>query len=117
MELHEFLEGCAVLFISKGDKKTKLEYIFDLYDVNLDGYLSLKEIESGFRALFRMIGADHSDSEMRQLAVTAMKEMGIKTTNKISNMSKKNLEGLHHVKYQNPRISKGNIYFHNIIYD
>jgi hypothetical protein len=40
MELKEFFSGCSALFLSKKDRKTKLEYIFALYDAN-NGKISL----------------------------------------------------------------------------
>ncbi len=40
MELREFFSGCSALFLSKKDRKTKLEYIFALYDTN-NGKISL----------------------------------------------------------------------------
>ena len=46
-----------------------------MYDVNLDGYLSLKEIESGFNALFTMIGSDNSAAVLKKFAESSMKEM------------------------------------------
>jgi Ca2+-binding EF-hand superfamily protein len=97
LDLHEFLEGCAVLFISKGDKKKKLSYIFDLYDVNLDGYLTKKEIQSGFHALFTMIGADNSEAVLSKLAEASLNEM-VKITE------------CNNSKNQNPKISKGSKY-------
>ena len=77
MELKEFLEGSAILFMAKGDKKTKLEYIFDLYDINQDGSLTMSEIREGFRALFAMLGNENSELICKHLAESTMNDLGI----------------------------------------
>ncbi len=76
LELKEFLHGCALLFLSKGDKKSKLEYIFDLYDTNNDGYLSFKEIKEGYKALLASLGNHNCDIICEQMAEATVKEFG-----------------------------------------
>ena len=66
------MQGCATLFLSRGNRKAKLEYIFDLYDANNDGFLSLEEIEEGFKALFSMIGKENAEHISHQMAETTM---------------------------------------------
>ena len=67
--------------------------------------LVLKKSNLAFMYLFKMIGADHSDSEMRKLALASMKEIEIKNTSKkILSLSNNKLES-----HQIRKISKGNI--------
>jgi Ca2+-binding EF-hand superfamily protein len=70
------MQGCATLFLSKGDPRIKLDYIFNFYDANNDGYLNLKEIKEGYKALFSMLGNDNVDIICKQMAETAMSDLG-----------------------------------------
>lgn len=74
LELNEFMVGCAVMFLSRGDKKSKLEYLFDFYDKNGDGYLNQKELMAGYKALFSMLGQDNIDNVCRDMAQQAFDE-------------------------------------------
>jgi Ca2+-binding EF-hand superfamily protein len=74
LELKEFLVGCAVMFLSKGDKKVKLEYLFDFYDKNGDGYLNESELMNGYKTLFSMLGQDNIDNVCRDMAQQAFDE-------------------------------------------
>ena len=73
------MHGCALLFLSKGDQKSKIEYIFDLYDTNNDGYLSLKEIKDGYKALLASLGNQNCDTICEQMAEATMAELGSST--------------------------------------
>ena len=77
------MQGCAVLFLSRGDKKSKLEYIFGLYDVNNDGYLSFKEVKDGYKALYYMLGNDNSEIISSQMADATINDMGFGIDSKI----------------------------------
>ena len=77
------MQGCAILFLSKGDQKAKLEYIFNLYDTNNDGYLSLKEVKEGYKALFYMLGNDNSEILSKQMAEATINDMALGTSSKI----------------------------------
>ncbi len=46
--------------------------IFDFYDSNNDGYLSLDEIKEGFKALFAMLGNDDVDLICKLMAEDAI---------------------------------------------
>lgn len=75
--------GCAVLFLSKGDEKKKLEYIFDFYDTNHDGSVNIKELKEGYKAMFAMLGTENVDLLCKQMAEDTMKDIG-STQDKIS---------------------------------
>jgi Ca2+-binding EF-hand superfamily protein len=68
LELDEFVKGTSVLFLSKGNIKEKLEYIFDFYDSNNDNLLNAREIEEAYKAIYSMLGNKHSDLICKQLA-------------------------------------------------
>ena len=57
----------------------KLGYIFDLYDINHDGYLTLKEVEEGYKALFNMLGRRNYDIVCKEMAEATIADLG-KTT-------------------------------------
>lgn len=67
--------GCATLFLSRGDHKKKLEYIFDFYDANRDGFLSIREIKEGYKAMFAMLGTENVDRLCKGMAEDTMNEM------------------------------------------
>ena len=97
LELKEFFRGCSALFLSKKDRKTKLEYIFGLYDTNNgnflfktksetsfslnktffnDGFLSFKEVRDGFKAIFLMLGSEGNiDMLSKNMAEQTMRKM------------------------------------------
>ncbi len=75
LEFDEFLLGCACLFTSKGDPKKKIEYVFDFYDTNNDGQVSLNEIKKGYKSLFRMLGSENIDFICVSMAEEAMKDV------------------------------------------
>ena len=70
------MEGCSALFLSRKDKKAKLDYIFGLYDKNHDGFLNLQEINDGFKALYLMLGNDNCDALSKQMATDTLNKMG-----------------------------------------
>jgi len=105
MELKEFLEGSAILFMAKGDRKTKLKYIFDLYDVNQDGSLTMAEIRAGFGALFSMLGNENSELICKQLAESTMNDLGVQTEEQKS--KNQNGKKTSVVAVQNPKVTKG----------
>ncbi len=40
LELKEYMKGISILFLSRCEKRVKLEYVFDLFDSNHDGLLT-----------------------------------------------------------------------------
>jgi Ca2+-binding EF-hand superfamily protein len=58
LEFKEFLDGCSALFLSRKDKRAKLEYVFGLFDSNIDGYLSYAEIKEGFKVIFVLLESE-----------------------------------------------------------
>ena len=89
LELNEFVQGCMILFLNKGDNRDKAGYIFDLYDANLDGFLSLIELKDGFKALYHMLGHRNYDIICKDIAEAIMTDMGIVTNTKSSEKVKK----------------------------
>ena len=77
------MQGCSILFLSKGDQKSKLEYIFCLYDANNDGYLSFNEVKEGYKALFYMLGNENSEIISTQMAEATVNDMGVGSNLKI----------------------------------
>ena len=75
LELDEFMKGISILFLSKGYVKEKLEYLFDFYDSNFDGHLSLKDIMEGYKAIYSMLGNKNCDIICKQLAAEALAEI------------------------------------------
>ena len=68
LELKEFMSGISILFLSRGERRLKLEYVFDLFDSNFDGLLSLREVEDGYRAIYKMLGNHTCDVICKQMA-------------------------------------------------
>ena len=68
LELKEYMTGISVLFLSKCEKRVKLEYVFDLFDSNHDGFLTLKDVEDGYRAIYQMLGNENVDIICKQMA-------------------------------------------------
>jgi Ca2+-binding EF-hand superfamily protein len=75
LELDEFMKGISILFLSKGYIKEKLEYLFDFYDSNFDGQLSLKDIMEGYKAIYSMLGNKNCDLICKHLADEALAEI------------------------------------------
>ncbi len=75
LEMDEFMVGCACLFLSKEDPKKNLGYIFDFYDVNRDGKLSLAELKESYAALYKMLGSENNDTVCQDLAEQTMSKM------------------------------------------
>jgi hypothetical protein len=80
--------------------------------VNSDGYLSLKEMKSGFRALFTMMGTDNSEAVLKKLSESSMDEMKVVSEDiNLRERKQSIIEGRigNTLKYDHKKISKGKI--------
>lgn len=60
---------------SRGDQRSKLAYAFDLYDLDNNGYIDLKELDSIIYAMFSMLGTDKDKRHSLALAQLCMKQL------------------------------------------
>ena len=80
ISFEEFTSGLE-LFSSKRDPKDKLLFLFRIYDLDNDGYISNGEL---FMALKRMIGNNIQDEQLQQIVDKTIREADKDFDGKIS---------------------------------
>jgi Ca2+-binding EF-hand superfamily protein len=78
----EFLIGYSLT--SKGDLKRKLEYAFELYDSDGNGYLDQKEIKEVITGMLDLLGAEKRSNNASQLAEECLKQLDASNDGKVS---------------------------------
>ncbi|KII65985.1 Calcineurin subunit B [Thelohanellus kitauei] len=68
IDLKEFINGIA-LFSSKGNNENKIRFIFDIYDINRDGFITNGEL---FTVLKAMVGSNLNDEQLQQIVDKTM---------------------------------------------
>ena len=69
---------------SKGDLKKKLEYAFELYDSDGNGYLDHKEIRDVITGMLDLLGADKKSNNAFQLAEECIKQLDASNDGRVS---------------------------------
>lgn len=64
VDFKEFVLGLAQFAIRDQDREKKLEFIFSIYDMDRDGFISNGEL---FQVLKMMVGKNLSDSQLQQI--------------------------------------------------
>ncbi|XP_040568596.1 calcineurin subunit B type 1 [Lepeophtheirus salmonis] len=64
VDFKEFVMGLAQFAIRDYDRKSKLEFIFRIYDMDRDGYISNNEL---FQVLKMMTGKNLTDQQLQQI--------------------------------------------------
>ncbi len=60
---------------SKGDLNRKLEYAFDLYDADRNGYLDKNEVREVVTGMLDLLGADKKGQNSTQLAEECIRQL------------------------------------------
>uniref|UniRef100_A0A6G3MIN5 Calcineurin subunit B type 1 (Trinotate prediction) n=1 Tax=Henneguya salminicola TaxID=69463 RepID=A0A6G3MIN5_HENSL len=68
IDLNEFITGIS-LFSNKGNAEVKTRFIFDIYDINRDGYITNGELYSVLKS---MIGNNLKDAQLQQIVDKTM---------------------------------------------
>ena len=63
VDFKEFIQGLSQ-FSVKGDKISKLRFVFKIYDIDNDGYISNGEL---FQVLKMMVGSNLKDTQLQQI--------------------------------------------------
>merc|ERR1711915_687642 len=63
VDFKEFIQGVSQ-FSAKGTKSSKLKFVFKIYDIDNDGYISNGEL---FQVLKMMVGSNLKDSQLQQV--------------------------------------------------
>jgi serine/threonine-protein phosphatase 2B regulatory subunit len=64
VDFKEFVMGLAQFAIHEQDREKKLEFIFSIYDMDRDGFISNGEL---FQVLKMMVGKNLTDSQLQQI--------------------------------------------------
>lgn len=67
-QISEFIQGISQ-FSVKGDKNTKLNFAFRIYDMDRDGFISNGEL---FQVLKMMVGSNLKDTQLQQIVDKTM---------------------------------------------
>ena len=63
VDFKEFIQGLSQ-FSVKGDKISKLRFVFKIYDIDKDGYISNGEL---YQVLKMMVGSNIKDTDLQQI--------------------------------------------------
>jgi Ca2+-binding EF-hand superfamily protein len=68
----------------RGDIKKKLEYAFEIYDSDGNGYLDNNEIREVIKGMLDLLGADKKSNNASQLAEECIKQLDASNDGKVS---------------------------------
>ena len=68
---------------SKGDLATKLQYAFELYDADNNGYLTPNEVQEVLAGMLDLLGADKK-TDLKALTAEVMKQLDSSHDGKVS---------------------------------
>ena len=72
----DFREFMIVLYImSNGTPEENLKQIFRVFDINNDGFISLKELQRIVKDLFHLINEENADMASQELLAQSGKEI------------------------------------------
>ena len=77
-----FTQKLGYAFTSRGEIKDKLDYTFDMYDVNIDGTLDRDELRDGIYVMLEVLGSDQS--AYKSIADEAMKKLDEDSDKKVT---------------------------------
>ncbi|KAF3760203.1 cell wall organization and biogenesis [Cryphonectria parasitica EP155] len=80
VDFQEFVSGLSA-FSSKGNKDQKLEFLFKVYDIDRDGFISNGEL---FIVLKMMVGSNLKDQQLQQIVDKTIMEADLDKDGKIS---------------------------------
>eukprot|EP01114_Cavostelium_apophysatum_P005659 TRINITY_DN16840_c0_g1_i1.p1 TRINITY_DN16840_c0_g1~~TRINITY_DN16840_c0_g1_i1.p1 ORF type:complete len:181 (-),score=44.26 TRINITY_DN16840_c0_g1_i1:36-578(-) len=80
VDFQEFISGLAT-FTQKGNKDDKLRFMFQIYDVDGDGFIANKEL---FQVLKMMVGQNLNEVQLQQLVDKTMLEADLDKDGRIS---------------------------------
>ncbi|KAI1180908.1 calcineurin, beta subunit [Nemania sp. FL0916] len=80
VDFQEFVSGLSA-FSSKGNKQQKLQFAFNVYDIDRDGYISNGEL---FIVLKMMVGSNLKDQQLQQIVDKTIMEADLDKDGKIS---------------------------------
>ena len=80
IDFKEFLEGMS-LFIVREGIESKLKFIFKIYDIDNDGFISNAEL---FKVLKLMIGNNLGDTQLQQVVDKTIQQLDLDGDGKIS---------------------------------
>jgi Ca2+-binding EF-hand superfamily protein len=69
---------------SKGDLNRKLEYAFDLYDADRNGYLDKNEVREVVTGMLDLLGADKKGQNSAQLAEECIRQLDASKDGKVT---------------------------------
>lgn len=69
---------------SKGDLNRKLEYAFDLYDADRNGYLDRSEVREVVTGMLDLLGADKKGQNAAQLAEECIRQLDTSKDGKVT---------------------------------
>ena len=69
---------------SRGDLKKKLEYAFELYDSDGNGYLDSTEVREVVKGMLDLLGADKKGNDANKLAEECIKQLDATNDGKLS---------------------------------
>jgi Ca2+-binding EF-hand superfamily protein len=79
-----FLNKIKFEFEFKGDLKRKLEYAFQIYDDDGNGYLDKDEIKNVINGMLDLLGADKKMNDSQKLADEAIKALDTSKDGKVT---------------------------------
>lgn len=79
---NEFLIGYALT--TKGDLKTKIEYTYNLYDANNDGWLSVQEVTQAISGMLELLGENSTEEKANELAQACVQSLDHSQDDKIT---------------------------------
>ena len=80
VDFKEFLIGLSA-FSAKGKKEDKLKFVFKVYDMDRDGFISNGEL---FLVLKMMVGNNLKDSQLQQIVDKTIMEADLDMDGKVS---------------------------------
>ncbi len=82
MTFNEFLIGYAIT--SKGDLKQKLEYAFELYDADNNGFLTPNEVKEVVGGMLDLLDTDKTPQDVTNVTNEIFKTLDTSNDGKIS---------------------------------
>jgi len=72
LDFKEFVKGLAMFTMKNVEREKKLKFLFNIYDVDSDGYISNSEL---FTVLKMMVGSNLKDTQLQQIVDKTIRDL------------------------------------------